>query len=302
MKRNTDFQISRHKPRLLAAMALTLVAVASYQLWLLWPSMVISSIQWQREVNAQLADLLYDAKADPFIAGGYLAGFSFLYGMLHSLGPGHGKVIVTTYLATHPTKVKASLILTVVSAMCQALVAIALVSVLVWGFQASMRVVNERAMTFVSLSFALVAVLGGLICWKAIKQLVHAYRDSKQRGRKALSSTPLTLKSEWKVSAVTTSTDDPIVNAVRPVSSPSCAHHHDGCGCGHQHVADAAAINRASTWQEYAAIVASIGIRPCTGAIMVLLFANMVGLYWMGVVSAIVMAAGTALTTSIIAL
>lgn len=89
---------------------------------------------------------------------------------------------------------------------------------------------------------------------------------------------------------------------MRPVSSPSCAHHHDGCGCGHQHVADAAAINRASTWQEYAAIVASIGIRPCTGAIMVLLFANMVGLYWMGVVSAIVMAAGTALTTSIIAI
>ena len=46
----------------------------------------------------------------------------------------------------------------------------------------------------------------------------------------------------------------------------------------------------------------SIGLRPCTGAIMVLLFANMVGLYWMGVISALVMSLGTALTTSALAL
>lgn len=70
----------------------------------------------------------------------------------------------------------------------------------------------------------------------------------------------------------------------------------------HQHVVNADAINCASTWGEYMGIIATIGIRPCTGAIMVLLFANVVGLYWMGVVSAIVMAAGTALTTSLIAI
>ncbi|MFA0544367.1 hypothetical protein AB4512_24280, partial [Vibrio sp. 10N.222.52.B7] len=49
-------------------------------------------------------------------------------------------------------------------------------------------------------------------------------------------------------------------------------------------------------------IIVTIGIRPCTGAIMVLLFANMVGLYWMGVLSAFAMAVGTALTTSLIAM
>ena len=49
-------------------------------------------------------------------------------------------------------------------------------------------------------------------------------------------------------------------------------------------------------------IIVSIGIRPCTGAIMVLLFANMVGIYWLGVTSAFVMAIGTAITTSTIAL
>ncbi|MCG7585517.1 nickel/cobalt transporter [Photobacterium sp. OFAV2-7] len=286
----------------IAAIVSLLLVISLYQLWLVWPSLVVDSIQWQREVNAQLADLLYDAKANPLIAGGYLSGFSFLYGMLHSLGPGHGKVIVTTYLATHPTKIKASLMLTVISAFCQALVAIALVSVLVWGFSASMRAVNQKAMLFVLLSFALVAILGGLICWKAIK---HIYRSMHHSKLKVTALTPLAVRSSDEEGQFA------LKPAVQLSALPSAGkshlvkshhNHHDGCGCGHQHVADAEAINRASTWREYIGIVATIGIRPCTGAIMVLLFANIVGLYWMGVVSAIVMAAGTAFTTSLIAM
>jgi nickel/cobalt exporter len=212
-------------------------------------------------------------------------GFSFLYGMLHSLGPGHGKVIVSTYLATHPTKVKASLVITVVSALFQAVVAITLVTVLVWGFSASMRMVNEKAMLFVSASFGLVALLGGLICYKAIKAIIRSLRTKKS---------PTIIFSSFA----------PANQGMRVgfQAQSSHVHHADStCGCGHNHVAEADAINHASTWREYAAIIASIGIRPCTGAIMVLLFANVVGLYWMGVVSAVLMAIGTALTTSIIA-
>jgi len=281
------------------------MALIFYQLWSVWPTLVVESIQWQREVNAQLADLLYDAKSNPLIAGGSLAGFSFLYGMLHSLGPGHGKVIVTTYLATHPTKVKASLMLTAISAFFQALVAVALVSVLVWGFQASMRVVNEKATVFVSLSFTLVVLLGGLICWKAIRQIYHSVRGA-QRHASSLSS----VSSAFSVvrsatphqSAFTSAIHRPVIRATATRQTAQGHDHHADCGCGHQHVADAEAINRASTWREYVGIVASIGIRPCTGAVMVLLFANLAGLYWMGIVSAIVMAAGTAFTTSVIAI
>ncbi|KLV07222.1 membrane protein [Photobacterium aquae] len=281
----------------MATIAMLLLAFEVYQLWLIWPSLVVASIQWQREVNTQLADLLYDAKTNPWVAGGYLAGFSFLYGMLHSLGPGHGKVIVTTYLATHPAKVKASLILTVVSALCQALVAIALVSVLVWGFGASMRIVNQKAMFFVSLSFVLVVMLGGWICWKSIRQMYRSICSLKPEMGTLI---PMAESSETMKPSILNAK---ITSAISFNAQQSSHHyHHDGCGCGHQHVADADAINRASTWREYIGIVASIGARPCTGAIMVLLFANMVELYWMGVVSAVVMAAGTALTTSIIAM
>ncbi|MDA0150105.1 nickel/cobalt transporter [Vibrio sp. LaRot3] len=296
MKRN--FSVSRYS--CLAIAAILLLSLGLYQLWGVWPSLVVTSIQWQREVNAQLADLLYDAKNSPVAVGSYLVGFSFLYGMLHSLGPGHGKVIVTTYLATHPTKVKMSLVLTVISALVQAIVAILLVSVLLWGFHASMREVNQKAMWLISTSYAFVTVLGALICWKAVKQTYQLVKISKPKFTRFVP-----LNSEDRVSYDQCSANSSLERLTGlPLIQPQkkCHSHSQECGCGHQHVVDASALNNADTWREYIGIVATIGIRPCTGAIMVLLFANVVGLYWMGVLSAIVMAAGTAFTTSMIAI
>ena len=294
---------------LMGVAALILVAVVAYQLWVMWPSLVISSIQWQREVNSELADLLYEARSNPWGAGSYLIGFSFIYGMLHSLGPGHGKVIVSTYLATHPTKAKASLVLTIVSAFLQALVAILLVSVLLWGFSASMRMVNDKANMFVSLSFALVAVVGALICWKALRNIYRSLRKPKLKVKAittlaADTSSPISVQSPMALRSSVPAGSMMLTpsNALQPVEHAHADHSHADCGCGHQHVADADAINKASTLREYAGIIVTIGVRPCTGAIMVLLFANMVGLYWMGVVSAFAMAVGTAFTTSTIAI
>lgn len=294
---------------LMGVTALVLVAVGAYQLWVMWPSLVISSIQWQREVNSELADLLYEAKSNPWGAGSYLIGFSFIYGMLHSLGPGHGKVIVSTYLATHPTKAKASLVLTVISAFLQALVAVLLVSVLLWGFSASMRMVNDKANMFVSLSFALVAVVGTLICWKALKNIYTTLHKPKLKVKMittlaADTSSPISVQSPMALRSSIPAGSMMLTpsNALQPAEHAHADHSHADCGCGHQHVADAHAINKASTLREYAGIIVTIGVRPCTGAIMVLLFANMVGLYWMGVVSAFAMAIGTAFTTSTIAI
>jgi nickel/cobalt transporter (NicO) family protein len=45
----------------------------------------------------------------------------------------------------------------------------------------------------------------------------------------------------------------------------------------------------------------AVGIRPCTGAILVLIFAIGQGLLWAGVVATFAMAIGTAITVSILA-
>ncbi|MGL6315185.1 nickel/cobalt transporter [Vibrio sp. WXL103] len=251
------------QPWLMAIVFVIGLLIAGYQLWLAWPTMVLKSIEWQRAVNTQLADLLYDAQDNPLIAGSYLMGFSFLYGVLHALGPGHGKVIVTTYLATQPTKVKTSLFLTLTSALCQAFVAIALVSVLVWGLTSSMREVNSQAVKFMMLSSMMVSLLGLMIGWRAIRKLL---------------------------------------SQLKPQPHDHDHQHSHGCGCGHSHIASPQEVDNAKTLREYIGVIVSIGLRPCTGAIMVLLFANMVGLYWMGIASAIAMSLGTALTTSVLAL
>jgi nickel/cobalt transporter (NicO) family protein len=49
------------------------------------------------------------------------------------------------------------------------------------------------------------------------------------------------------------------------------------------------------------AIVAA-GLRPCSGAILVLVFALAQGLFWAGVVATFVMGVGTAITVAIIAM
>jgi len=250
---------------------------AGYWLWQVWPTLMIASMHWQKEINGQLSELLYDAQSHILSAGLSLAGLSFIYGILHSLGPGHGKLIVSTYLATHPTKVKISLILTILSALLQAVVAVALVSALLALFNSSMQQVNSEANRLITLSFYTVVVLGLVIVWRSLSALYKVFSWQSPQAIK--------------------------IEAIKPIPLLTAEHSHsDSCGCGHQHIAGAQAINSASSFKEYAVIIASIGMRPCTGAIMVLLFANMVDIYWLGVISAFLMAVGTALSTSVIAL
>lgn len=236
-----------------------LLIFLGYQLWQYWPTMLLKSIHWQRAMNNELSELLAQAKENNLTAGFYLAGISFLYGVLHSVGPGHGKIIVTTFMATHPTKVKHGLMITFISAMLQAVVAIGLVTAFVLIFQHSMKMVTAKANELVSLSFLAMTGVGVYLIWRAI----------------------LALRNQLK---------------------PAHNCEHSGCSCGHQHVPTAAAINQATHWRTYAGIVISIGIRPCSGAILVLLFSTMLNTYLLGILSALLMALGTAITTSCIAL
>ena len=99
----------------------------------------MKSILWQRDVNQQMSGLLKAVAENPTKAGGSLLIFSFLYGVLHALGPGHGKIVITTWLATHPSKLKSSIGLTLASSLLQGLVAIALVVVVLTVLQLPAR-------------------------------------------------------------------------------------------------------------------------------------------------------------------
>jgi ABC-type nickel/cobalt efflux system permease component RcnA len=55
------------------------------------------------------------------------------------------------------------------------------------------------------------------------------------------------------------------------------------------------------SWRRALALAFAVGIRPCTGAILVLVFAIGQGLWWAGVFSTFAMALGTAMTVSALA-
>ncbi|MFU0866363.1 nickel/cobalt transporter [Kluyvera ascorbata] len=235
-------------------------------LWHAWPQVMMKSVIWQRDVNQQMSGLLKAVAENPTQAGGALLLFSFVYGVLHALGPGHGKVVITTWLATHPSKLKSSIGLTLAASLLQGLVAIGLVVVVLTLLQLPARQLHLSSFWLEKGSYALVGILGLLLCWRALKKLRALLRKPK-------------------------------FTAFTP-------HHvHDQhCGCGHQHMPDPKQLERDEDWRARLVIVLSMGMRPCSGAIMVLLFSKVIGVFGWGVASALAMAAGTSITISSLAL
>lgn len=183
------------------AVFLLLATGGGLWLWQAWPQVMMHSVVWQRDVNQQMSGLLKAVAANPTRAGGSLLLFSFIYGVLHALGPGHGKIVITTWLATHPSKLKSSIGLTLASSLLQGLVAIGLVVVVLTVLQLPARQLHMSSFWLEKGSYALVGMLGVLLCVRALKKL-----------RQLL---------------------------MRPKFTAFTPHHvhHEGCGCGHEHEA-----------------------------------------------------------------
>ena len=87
-----------------------------------------------------------------------------------------------------------------------------------------------------------------------------------------------------------------------PCDADDPAHVH-GPDCGHFHMPDPTTLGGARLdWRETAMTVFAAGLRPCSGAILVLVFALSQGVLWVGVAATFAMAAGTAITTGALAI
>lgn len=88
---------------------------------------------------------------------------------------------------------------------------------------------------------------------------------------------------------------------VPDATGPQTAHDED-CACrDHAHMPPPSAVERARTWRDSAGIVLAAGIRPCSGAIILLVFAASQHLFAAGVAAVLAMALGTASTTGSLA-
>lgn len=235
--------------------------------WIYWSQILLQSVLWQKDLHRQMTQLLQQVAEQPHQAGLSLVIFSLLYGVLHALGPGHGKVVIATFLATHPARVKTSIRLTLLASLLQGSVAIGLVTVMLVILQTSSRQLHLSSFWLEKGSYLLVIGLGVLMGYRALRALWRALRPRPA----------------------------PLFRAFQP------HHQHDAqCGCGHAHLPTPQQMQGSVSLKTQLLVVVSMGLRPCSGAIMMLLFAKVIGVYGWGVISAAVMALGTALTISAI--
>ncbi len=235
--------------------------------WIYWSQILLQSVLWQKDLHRQMTQLLQQVAEQPHQAGLSLVIFSLLYGVLHALGPGHGKVVIATFLATHPARVKTSIRLTLLASLLQGSVAIGLVTVMLVILQTSSRQLHLSSFWLEKGSYLLVIGLGVLMGYRALRALWRALRPRPA----------------------------PLFRAFQP------HHQHDAqCGCGHAHLPTPQQMQGSVSLKTQLLVVVSMGLRPCSGAIMMLLFAKVIGVYGWGVLSAAVMALGTALTISAI--
>lgn len=224
-------------------------------------------VEWlrekQREFSGAMSGAMRSIKTGtPLAAATTLILLSFGYGIFHAAGPGHGKAVISAWLLATENELRRGILVAFMSAAVQALTAIAIVTALLLLVSAVGSTARNVANFMQSASFALIGAMG-------IWLMASAFR-----GR----------------------------------NGHHDHHHHDhlhehehGEDCGHAHLPAAGAVKGDWSWAKASSLAFAVGIRPCNGAILALIFAYSIGLYWAGIASTLVMALGTAITVSVIA-
>ncbi|MBE2898722.1 zinc transporter permease subunit ZevB [Pasteurellaceae bacterium 20609_3] len=254
-------------------------------LWYFYPNLLAQVMRWQRLFNQSISENLHLVRQAPAYAGGYLVLVSFLYGVFHAVGPGHGKFIIASYLSANSMQIKKGIRLTLVASLVQGLVAILMTSIVVVVLTLSSRYFKLTQVWMERASFAIMVLIG--LYWLVMS------------GKKWLSA--VRAKPAAAIKAVKIKR----INATAPIPQASniglkkpLSHSDDGCGCGHKHAPNAQELAAASDWKSQLMIILSIGMRPCSGAIFVLFLAYMLDLYPWGMLATMAMAIGTGLSLS----
>jgi ABC-type nickel/cobalt efflux system permease component RcnA len=237
----------------------------------------------QSEFYREMSSTIRAAKSDGSAVWTLLA-ISFAYGIFHAAGPGHGKAVISSYLVANEETARRGIALSFASALMQALVAVAIVGICAWLLNATAKTMcgAERAIEIAS--YALIAAFGARLVWTKGGGFFRALR------------------------------------AQQPVPAMAAAHHHDHGHyhhhhdhdhhhddhvhdehCGHSHGPTPDQLAGPGGWRRGFGAIFAVGIRPCSGAILVLVFALAQGLFWAGVAATFVMGLGTAITVATIA-
>lgn len=229
----------------------------------------------QQEFYTKLVNALRSFRADPN-AFWILAGLSFAYGIFHAAGPGHGKAIISAYVVANNETLKKGIVLSFISAFAQAVTAVVLVGGLAVVFNLTSLAVQDTARWFEVGSYVLITALGLYLLWqKALRPLLfgggHGHDHEHHHHEHAHDH-------------------DHHVGADGVCST-----------CGHAHAPTPDMVKGPITLKGAISIVLAVGLRPCSGALIVLVFALSQGMFAGGVFATFTMALGTGITVALLA-
>ncbi|MDX8490712.1 nickel/cobalt transporter [Mesorhizobium sp. VK22B] len=270
-----------------------------------------------------------------------LVGLSFAYGIFHAAGPGHGKAVISSYMVANEVALKRGIMLSFVSALLQGLTAVVVMILAYFVLRGTAVSMTDAAWFLEISSYVLVTLFGAWLLWRKAGPAIlprfgagpayglsaahagHSHGGHSHAGHAHAHAHSHAGHSDAHAHAhahVLHVHDDHHDHS-HPHSHGHGArdhHHHDhgaqdhahhdhGPGevcetCGHSHAPDPALLSGDRfDWKTAWSAVAAVGIRPCSGALIVLSFALLNGLWMGGLLSVLAMSIGTAITVSALA-
>lgn len=293
----------------------------------------------QTSFYRQLTDAIGSMREDGS-AFWLLAGVSFLYGIFHAAGPGHGKAVITAYLLASGETLKRGVVIAFAAAFVQALVAVALVAVLAGILQVTATSMTDATRALEIGSYLMIVAIGLWLLWTRIRghghhhhahAHDHAAHDGDHHAHDHASHQHAhhdhVHDDDGADQTSNSAAPHPALNFAAMHAGPSAIglavpeaagrpHHHDHDDHGHSethdrdhdheghdhsHAPDPELLRQPLTLRSAWAAIVAVGLRPCSGAIIVLVFALAQGLFAAGIASTFVMAVGTAITVSLLA-
>ena len=252
---------------ILAGLAVALVLLA---LWLggAFGALRVWAEAGAREVQREMAAAVRALVAGQAGALGGLLALCFGYGVFHAAGPGHGKLLVGSYGLAWRVPVWRLAGIALASSLAQSTVAAGLVLILVMVFGwARVSVEGLAEAIFLPLSHGLIAALALWLIWRGLKGLRAAHLAAK----------------------------------AGPIRLPGQGGHSPGCACGDSDGPSLQQIEAANSPRAALALIAAIALRPCSGALFLMVIAWQTGILAQGILGVYAMGLGTALVTVAVA-
>ncbi|MCP3394450.1 nickel/cobalt transporter [Bradyrhizobium sp. CCGB12] len=257
----------------------------------------------QSEFYRQMSTTIRAAKSDGS-AVWTLLFISFAYGIFHAAGPGHGKAVIASYLVANRETARRGIALSFASALMQSLVAVLIVGISAWVLNATAKSMCKAEGVIEIASYGLIALFGLRLVWVKGGAFIRALQAAQPVP--AIAGVPHDHHDHGHHHHHDAH-DHHGHNHHHHDHGHAHAHHHSGHDhvhdehCGHSHGPTPSELAGPGGWRRGFAAILTVGIRPCSGAILVLVFALAQGLFWAGIAATLLMGLGTAITVAAIA-